>query len=92
MKNKISKGWLCILVVLSVSLIIQVLLFSGIVPAHLTGLYMFTPALVAFVCFTDIHPFISLNVHPDTHHYAHLSLWRGIWMARVPLARINEDI
>ena len=51
MKKKIGKGWLFILVVLPVSWIIQVLLFSGIVPAHLTGLYMFTPALVAFAFF-----------------------------------------
>ena len=72
MAGKIGKGWLYIIIMLPVSWIIQVVLFSGILPASFSGLYMFVPAIVAFI-------FFLFSKHPVKNQTDRFTRRTGLW-------------
>ncbi len=69
---KIDRGWWFIIVVLPVSWIMQYVLFSGMLPASYTGLYMFVPAAVAFV-------FFLFSKHPVKNQTDLFTRRTGLW-------------
>ncbi len=69
---KIGRGWWFIIVVLPVSWILQYVLFSGMLPANYTGLYMFVPAAVAFV-------FFLFSKHPVKNQTDLFTRRTGLW-------------
>ncbi len=70
--KRIGKGWLYIIIMLPVSWIIQIVLFSGILPPSFSGLYMFVPAVVAFV-------FFLFSKHPVKEQADRFTRRTGLW-------------
>jgi uncharacterized protein len=69
---KIGRGWWFVIVVLPVSWIVQYVLFSGMLPKVFPGLYMFVPAIVAFI-------FFLFSKHPVKNQTVLFTRRTGLW-------------